>query len=199
MSRNNLVLGAWKFNCSKRAAHFLFFNARYRSKTDIEVFYLTIINLLFICSTFFKFVLVHLLVLGIAFNRKYFLSDFLGTVILFIHLFNYFFFSVLRSAPDFHTLRLPAAKNISADTICQLMQLTSLKFLEIHNNRGIWKSFDDSIIADAVTRAASDALERLALRDPPEALTEAWSIVKGAQSVTKTGAFGLKIFEAVNS
>lgn len=110
---------------------------------------------------------------------------------------NVFVFSVLRSAPELHTLRLPAAQTVSADTVCQLMQLPSLRSLEVHNKRNIWKNSDNCKIASAVTQAASDALERLTLRDPPKALSEAWSSVKGLNSATKTCALGLHVFETL--
>lgn len=107
--------------------------------------------------------------------------------------------SVLRSAPELHTLRLPAAKSVSADTVCQLIQLPSLRNLEIHNNRGIWRDSDNCKIANAVAHAASFALERLSLRDPPVALAETWSTVKGLHSASKTGAFGLQVFTTLSS
>ncbi|XP_034240435.1 tonsoku-like protein [Thrips palmi] len=106
--------------------------------------------------------------------------------------------SVLRSAPELHTLRLPAAKTLSADTVCQLLQLSSLKSLEIHNNRSIWNNSDNHRIASAVNHAASEALERLILRDPPKALAEAWRTVKGLYSATQTAAFGLQVFTTIS-
>lgn len=100
--------------------------------------------------------------------------------------------SVLRNAPELHTLRLPASKNIKASTVCELLlQHNCLKTLEIHNCKSLWKSSNSTDIVSAISHAAMNSLETLTLRDVPETGREVWSSIKGSSSIVKRSAFGL--------
>lgn len=107
------------------------------------------------------------------------------------------FFSVLRSAPEFHTLRLPGAQNISAKTVCHLLlRNPPLKQLEIHNSKMMWKNANEEDVIHAINHVANTDMEKLTLRDAPTATHEVWTGVKGPSSVIRRGAFGLQMFFA---
>lgn len=100
---------------------------------------------------------------------------------------------ILRSAPDLHTVCLPAAQNIRAETVLQLlMHQPALKRLEVHNSKDIWKGIEESDVELAM-RHAAHSLETLTLREVPIRAQEAWCDASPNATV-KRGAFNLSVF-----